>query len=92
MNDELIKRIDERFTSLNDVPVRDVRLTREEWALIRPHISDCRAALSRKYVPMTDEEWEKVMWTKIDKNHSMMSYEQLIESAVIRRAGLEVVK
>ena len=88
MNDELIKRIDERFTSLNDVPVRDVRLTREEWALIRPHISDCRAALSRKYVPMTDDELHCV-WVE-SGNLNATETMRMVEAVVIRRAGLEM--
>lgn len=53
MNEELIKRIDERFVSLNEVPVRDVRLTREEWTQIRTTVLNCRTARVPNY-PLKD--------------------------------------
>lgn len=30
--------IESRFTSLNGVPVRDIRLTREEWLELKSHL------------------------------------------------------
>lgn len=33
--DKLIHDIDSRFTSGNDVPVSDARISREEWSLLR---------------------------------------------------------
>jgi len=48
----LIETIDSRFTSGNNIQVRDIRLTKEEWNIIRPilvsiaygqqHSADCR--------------------------------------------------
>ena len=82
MNEELIKRINDAITELREIEF----VCDTEFDGITRTLLDCRAALTKKYVPMTDAEWEKVMWTKIDKNHSMMTYEQFIESAVIRHA------
>lgn len=89
-HDAPIKRVDERFVSLNDVPVRDVRLTREEWTQIRTTVLNCRAALSQsepvRYVPMTDDAWEKLYAEYeaicFDKSPSP----RYIEAEVIRRA------
>ena len=100
MNNDLLKRIDERFTSLNDVPVRDVRLTRDEWAQIRKYLPDCRAEIERKatYVPMTDDEIIEIADTAESNAFRMGSIVQetgyegyrAIEAAVIKRLGLEV--
>jgi hypothetical protein len=34
----LEETIESRFTSLNDVPVRDIRLTREEWLELKARL------------------------------------------------------
>ena len=39
MND-LIKKIEQRFVSLNSVPCSDIRLTRDEWNLIRHSLAN----------------------------------------------------
>lgn len=85
MNDELIKRIDEWQSKLDGFDYFD-------GGEAERLLADCRAALSRKYVPMTDEEWKK-LYTK----HELMAYDNSpspsdIEAEVIRRAGLEIEK
>ena len=87
--EQLIKRIDERFVSLNEVPVRDVRLTREEWAQIRTTVLNCRTALSRKYVPMTDSSFNELKQKWIDGAVTFNEMLLSVETEVIRRAGLE---
>ena len=85
MNDELIKRIDDAMTAR---PV--------EWPLYGL-LADCRAALSRKYVPMTDVEWDEISkkWQSdsvecMKNGQSIPPFHLYIEAVVIRRAGLEV--
>ncbi len=87
MNDELIKRealinrIDEWQSKLDLFDYFD---SGEAERLL----ADCRAALSRKYVPMTDDEIEQlpIYWLLEDQSVSV----RRVEAEVIRRAGLEV--
>lgn len=81
MNDELIKReaLIRRINEWTDEILPDdlVEL-----------LQDCRAALSRKYVPMTDDEIEQlpIYWLLEDQSVSV----RRVEAEVIRRAGLVV--
>lgn len=65
-------------------------------------LTDCRAALSRKYVPMTDESVDEIL-SEIDNiarnvchyEYGLPMYncaERQLMREVIRRAGLEVQK
>ena len=75
MNEELIKRIDEYLhTTAGALAARDI-------------LRDCRAALTKKYVPMTDDEL-----VRIYRKHGEGSMHGLrgLQSEIIRRAGLEV--
>lgn len=56
-------------------------------------LRDCRAALSRKYVPMTEADFDAVSarWDgSMPDDSEIYCWEKHIESEVIRRAGLEV--
>lgn len=81
-NKELIKRIDERIAYWSE----GLPSTGPTVELLK----DCRAALTKKYVPMTDDEWEKLYAEYeaicFDKSPSP----RYIEAEVIRRAGLEI--
>lgn len=77
MNDELIKREEliKRIDACNNGVVFPDNL-----------LADCRAALSRKYTPMTDDERTK-WWASEWTNRVLL---EKFEAEVIRRAGLEV--
>lgn len=85
MSAELIKRIDEWLAEILPDDLAEL-------------LQDCRAALSRKYVPMTDSEWAETMREFNAPASGMNPYdadygyheERHIEATVIRRAGLEV--
>ena len=80
MNDELIRRID--FAIRNESTQDYIEL-----------LADCRAALSRKYVPMTDDDFMRVdISTGMHDPKEAWAYERNIEAEVIRRAGLELEK
>lgn len=86
MNEELIKRIDDKLSVICPYDEEGER-TRDfdTWAILY----DCRAALTRKYVPMTDAEiWELFLRHDGDRVASLAA----IQSEVIRRAGMEVQK
>lgn len=85
-NKELIERIDARI---------------EYWSIGLPSTSktiellaDCREALTRKYVPMTDDEIEQILSKRfVDYDRACCDLEstaRAAEAEVIRRAGLEV--
>lgn len=78
MNEELIKRIDAY------IDCDDVRERESETQLLE----DCRAALSRKYVPMTEKQRAK--WWSSDWANGVML--EKFEREVIRRAGLDIEK
>ena len=91
MNEELIKRIDAY------IDCDDVRERESETQLLE----DCRAALSRKYVPMTDDEAELLEEVSAYSEKAIYTEQgtikprafarlRTIETVVIRRAGLEV--
>lgn len=81
MNDELIKRIDEclmiySLPAMHDKPVAKV-------------LRDCRAALTKKYVPMTDDElFDIYLKSELTLAGSLLE----VQSEFIRRAGLNVEK
>ena len=89
MNEELIKRIDEWLSEILPDDLAEL-------------LQDCRAALSRNYVPMTDESVDEIL-SEIDNiARNVCHYEyglpmyncaerQLMREA-IRRVGLEVQK
>jgi len=100
VNEDLIKRIDEWLNDelpddlvelLQNYRVGLLARSAENKSLRNQNtaLDEKLAEISeKKYVPMTDAEWETV-------NHAMYyvvssSYRRLIETAVIRRAGLEV--
>ena len=80
MNEELIKRIDEWLAEILPDDLAEL-------------LQDCRAALSRKYVPMTEAEFDEIsaQWPGEDEV-KIYCWEKHIEREVIRRAGLEVVE
>ena len=82
MNDELIKReaLVRRINEWTDEILPDDLLEL---------LQDCRAALTKKYVPMTEDELGAI-WEN-DKNPSIVGALANIEAEVIRRAGLDVV-
>lgn len=52
-------------------------------------LRDCRAALSRKYVPMTDDDFEILLKkSEVYNQFSGWEWEREIETEVTRRAGL----
>ena len=88
MNEELIKRIEFALRFSGSEIVSDV-------------LEDCRAALSKKYVPMTDDEAELLDEVSADSEKAIYTEQgvinpqpfarlRTIENVVIRRAGLEV--
>lgn len=84
MNDELIKReaLIKRINECTDEILPDdlVEL-----------LQDCRAALTKKYVPMTDDDFMQVdISTGMHDPKEAWAYERNIEAEVIRRAGVEV--
>lgn len=90
MNNDLLKRIDEaHFALLNG-------MNHEELDVL---LRDCRAEIERKpYVPMTDAELKKLddslesFWHSDSYGVSIDTYCAIkaIESAIIKRAGLEI--
>lgn len=85
MNDELIKRIDEQMKAIKPYDKNGYRSADFD---IHALLYDCRAALSRKYVPMTDDELHCV-WVE-SGNLNATETMRMVEAEVIRRAGLEV--
>lgn len=92
MNGELIKRealirrIDEQMKALKPYDKNG------HWTAdfdIHALLYDCRAALSRKYVPMTDDELTE---TYIQATHDYLDGFAAIQSEVTRRAELDVEK
>lgn len=75
MNEELIRRIDERM-SKNPYDY-----------LLFALLAGCRAALTKKYVPMTEDELSEVYFSA---EQDELDGFAAIQSEVIRRAGLEV--
>lgn len=86
MNEELIKR--ETLVRLINVWTDEILPDDLEELL-----QDCRAALSRKYVPMTDDDFVRIdISTGMHDPKEAWAYERAIEAEVIRRAGLGVEK
>lgn len=84
MNDELIKRIDEKLSVICPYDEEGERTCDfDTWAILY----DCHAALSKKYVPLKPLEWAEQMpgLKEADLYKVIMA-----ESVVIRHAGLEV--
>lgn len=76
-HDALIKRIDEYLqTTAGALAARDI-------------LKDCRAALSRKYVPMDKDEL-LAAWDKTEGNDWLHESLGIFEAEIILRAGLEV--
>lgn len=70
---------------------------RVDEAVRNGRIEDRRAALTKKYVPMTDVEWDEISkkWQSdsvecMKNGQSIPPFHLYIEAEVIRRAGLEV--
>lgn len=84
MNEELIKRIDKLIKIIES---GDTLLNGTTWEILY----DCRAALTKKYVPMTDGELMQIdISTGMHDPKEAWAYERNIEAEVIRRAGIEV--
>lgn len=90
MNDELIKR--EALIQRINAELSDLRRiefgTDFDLSATIEVLLDCRTALSRKYVPMTDDELHCV-WVE-SGNLNATETMRMVEAEVIRRAGLEV--
>ena len=82
MNNDLIKRIDESFFFVVDADGQQ-RLDKL--------LADCRAEIKRKpYVPMTDDDFQRLSSDWEGDDGSENCWERHIEVAVIKRAGLEI--
>ena len=87
MKEELIKRID--MMMCEKVPV-DEEAERTQNFDLYILLQDCRAALTKKYVPMTDTRFNELKQKWIDGKVTFDWMLRSVETEVIRRAGLEV--